>query len=102
MWYNICSAWFLDINLVWYFQYLGTTGVSKTHGAGSTDDAVKHIIHDVSCCIMYCITIVTPCVVPPLALCYSVLWCKLCTDVLAIREYVFLSLTMRCDIITLL
>ena len=29
-------------------QYLGCVGVGKTHGAGSTDDAVKQIIHHVS------------------------------------------------------
>ena len=38
--------------LFYVVQYLGNTGVSKTHGAGSTDDAVKNIIHDVSNCIM--------------------------------------------------
>ena len=33
-------------------QYLGATEVTKTHGPGSTDDAVKTIVHHVSdlCC----------------------------------------------------
>ena len=29
-------------------QYLGATEVTKTHGPGSTDDAVKKIVHHVS------------------------------------------------------
>ena len=33
-------------------QYLGSTSVTKTHGTGSTDDAVRTIVQDVSHCIM--------------------------------------------------
>ena len=40
-----------------FTQYLGSTGVTKTHGAGSTDDAVKHIIHQVNPCV--CIVMIT-------------------------------------------
>ena len=29
------------------FQYLGSTSVTRTHGTGSTDDAVKTIVQDV-------------------------------------------------------
>ena len=30
------------------FQYLGSTSVTRTHGTGSTDEAVKTIVQDVS------------------------------------------------------
>ena len=31
-----------------FLQYLGSTRVTQTHGPGSTDDAVKKIVNDVS------------------------------------------------------
>ena len=34
-------------HVFWSIQYLGSTSVTKTHGPGSTDDAVKSIVHHV-------------------------------------------------------
>lgn len=41
-WFGVNSVFFCDI------QYLGSAPVTKTHGPGSTDDAVKAIVHHVS------------------------------------------------------
>ena len=59
----------LDVLKSVFSQYLGSTRVTKTHGPGSTDDAVKKIVNDVSflclsihlsVCLSVCLSVYNP------------------------------------------
>ena len=42
------AAFWSIVMFMFRLQYLGSAPVTKTHGPGSTDDAVKAIVHHVS------------------------------------------------------
>jgi hypothetical protein len=55
----------VNAGVTFFVKYLGCTGVTRTHGTGSTDEAVKTIVQDVSLPLVAetrppCLNIVVP------------------------------------------